>query len=85
MLKILSAPKPLHVQESIWPNPADPFITLKAPISPRQQPIAILNTTGQLIWPGELVLLQTEMVIAIDEIQSGSLSFYNLQSTRCFF
>jgi hypothetical protein len=54
-----------------WPNPADTFITLKAPISSSQQRIEILNTTGQLVWTGELEPLQSEMVIAIDEIQSG--------------
>lgn len=54
-----------------WPNPAETFITIKVPISPGQQHVQILNTTGELMWTGELEPLQTEMVIAIAEIQSG--------------
>jgi hypothetical protein len=66
----LSTPS-IQNNNSVWPNPAEKFINIKTQPQSSVQEVKILNTTGQVVWRGQMEALQSEILIVVEEIPTG--------------
>jgi hypothetical protein len=72
MLKIKAESKLLHFQENLWPNPASEFIQIQIE-NPNLEPceMMILDGFGKEVLRSKLDVLQTEVLVDINEIPVG--------------